>query len=78
MSCTCAGDVWSGRMEGDVEDALVELLPVGGHLLHARLTLKVPHPSIGNVIVVNQCSISNAMVSLGILKHFCIARFRLC
>ena len=31
-------------MEGDVEDALVELLPVRRDLLHARLGLQVPQP----------------------------------
>ena len=30
------------------------------------------------VVVVYHCSISNVMISVGIMKHFCIARFTLC
>ena len=35
-------------------------------------------PRETHVVVVYQCSISNVMVSLEILKHFCTARFTLC
>lgn len=37
-----AGDVGPQRVEGDVEDALVELLAVRGDLLHAGLGVQVP------------------------------------
>ena len=38
------GNVWSRRMESDVENAFVKLFPVSGYLLHARLAFKIPQP----------------------------------
>ena len=38
----CAGDERFGRVEGNVENALIELLPVRGDLLNTRLRLQVP------------------------------------
>ena len=38
------GNVWSGRMESNVENALVKLFPVRCDLLDACLALKVPQP----------------------------------
>ena len=37
-----AGDVRLGRMESNIEDALVELLAVCGDLLHTGLAFQVP------------------------------------
>ncbi len=42
---TRACNVGLGRVEGDVEDALVELLPMRGDLLNTSLCLKVPQPN---------------------------------
>ncbi|KAH8028810.1 hypothetical protein HPB51_019896 [Rhipicephalus microplus] len=39
-----AGNVWLRRVEGHVEDRLVELLAMRGDLLHARLVVQVPQP----------------------------------
>lgn len=39
-----AGNVWLRRVEGYVEDGLVELLAMRGDLLHARLVVQVPQP----------------------------------
>ena len=44
----------------------------------SRSTSTPPRFKEVSVVVVYQCSISNAMVPLGILKHFCIERFTLC
>ena len=41
---TVPGNVWSRRMESNVENALVKLFPVRCDLLDARLALKVPQP----------------------------------
>ena len=38
------GNVWSRRMESDVENAFVKLLPVSGDFLHAGLAFKIPQP----------------------------------
>lgn len=40
----CGGDVRPRRVEGHVEDALVEFLPVRRYFLHARLVVQVPQP----------------------------------
>ena len=38
------GNIWSRRMESNVENALVKLFPVSRDLLHTCLALKVPQP----------------------------------
>ena len=48
LSPTGTGNVRSGGVEGHVQDALVELLPVGRHLLDTGSALQVPHPAHKN------------------------------
>ena len=38
-------------MESNIENTLVELLPVSSDLLYTRLALKVPQPGGGAVVV---------------------------
>ena len=38
-------------MEGDIKDAFIKLLSVGGHLLHARLALQVPNPELKKELI---------------------------
>jgi hypothetical protein len=44
FSPTRTGDIRSWGVEGDVHNALIELLPVGRHLLDTGSTFQVPHP----------------------------------
>ena len=65
----CAGDERFGRVEGNVENALIELLPVRGDLLNTRLRLQVPQTNAAVVAWNEMGQIVNASHPI---KYVCL------